>query len=135
MLIVILWLLPEESYMSGGIGEPWTWMEADDIEEVAEKEEAPVVAVGAIMTGCTDEDRDAKDIPIVWNKRQFWRPKKGRGPKFDGHSGWKLIEGFRRDFPGVSFGREYDTFLCFERWFVYNSVLRDHEMCRYCWIL
>jgi len=133
--MVIPWLWSEESYMSGGIGEPWTWLEADDIEEVAEKKEAPVVAVGAILTGCIDEDPDAKKILIVWNKRQFWRPKKGRGPRFDGHSGWKLIEGFRRSFPGIKLGREYETFLCFERWIVYNSVLRDHEMCRYCWIL
>ncbi len=107
-------------------------MEAEDF---VEPEVAPVVAVGPILAGCVDGEADEEDLPIIWNKRQFWRPKKGKGPKFDGHCGWKLVEGFRRSFPGVTLGREYETFLCFERWIVYNSELRDHELCRGCWIL
>ena len=37
--------------------------------------------------------------------------------------------------PAVELGRPYEAFLCFERWIVYNSALRDHDLCRGCWIL
>ena len=46
-------------------------MEAEDFTEA---EVAPVVVVGPIMAGYVDGDADVEDLPIVWNKRQFWLP-------------------------------------------------------------
>ena len=72
--------------------------------------------VGPILAGSgDDDDLEGEDIPIIWLKRQFWRPRKGKGPKFGGHSGWRLIEEFRRNMPEVELGRAYDVLLCFER--------------------
>ena len=88
-----------------------------------------------IQTGRDEEDdEDCPEVPVIWGKRQFWRGKKGRGAEFDGHVGWRMIERMKRLRPEEKYGREFETFLCFERWIIYDRSLRNHPLCRGCWV-